>query len=142
MISKQGFIRFINAIEEEVKRTDEVSNLLEDKVFDSWVIFKNDFLNRVVSILQDEFYKDGELISWWLWEVEGEDRKVWDENNNEIDLSTPELFYDYLVSCIETYKEQPVEVPIKESKNIMTSDEVFDILKESVESSLNNKQGE
>lgn len=110
MISKEEFVDIIEKLKQVndfVNETNEKARKLDDAII-------SDFFNAsslsisheiiVVRLLQVMF-KDKDTISWWLYECNyGRDFSLGDleVNGVEIDLSTPEKLYDYLVQSLES----------------------------------------
>lgn len=109
MISKEKFVEIINRL----KKYDELQNDINELFTESIENRERDFMNAgsicighesaVVYLLENIF--DTDMISYWIYELNyGEEYTagcVLDENMNNIDLSTAEKLYDYLVQDIE-----------------------------------------
>lgn len=106
MLTEFEFVNYINLIEkglEQRRKFDKamtefntsffVSNIGED-----WL---NGFINLLETVMDDKPGKNGSYISWWLFESNTVDKKliITDENgdDSEVDVSTPELLYKWLV---------------------------------------------
>lgn len=110
IISKDKFIEIINRL----KSYDELQNKINDLFKENIDNKEMDFMNAgsicighesvVVYLLERMF--DTDMISYFIYELDyGERYKkgcVLDENMNEIDLSTAEKMYDYLVKSLES----------------------------------------
>ena len=103
MISKKTFVNTIKNIRKQEKRASDFTKALNiycdgHPVFDS----NNLYLKSLLIVLEEIFNDQYETIEWWLWE--NVEKKVWvnygKEDQYEIDLSTPEQLYDYLVENI------------------------------------------
>lgn len=107
MISKEKFVEIINRLKEVddfVEETNDRARKLSDAV-------RSDFFNAmslsisheeiVLELLEDIFKLDkDDTLSWWIYEEDyGRNFKMGDftVEGKEIDLSTPEKLYDYLV---------------------------------------------
>lgn len=106
IISKKEFVEIIEKLKEVhdfVDETNEKARKLHDAII-------SDFYNTmslsisheslVVEILE-KMFNDKDTISWWLYEKDygrDEELKMWDEQGNEIDVSTAEKLYDYLIN--------------------------------------------
>ena len=113
MISKEKFVEIINRL----KNYNELQNKINDLIKDNIDNKEMDFMNAgsicighesvVVYLLERMF--DTDMISYFIYELDyGEKYKegcVLDENMNEIDLSTAEKMYDYLVKSLESEEE-------------------------------------
>ena len=113
IISKEKFVEIINRLKNYNELQDKIDNLFKDNIENR----ERDFINAgsicighesvVVYLLEKIF--DTDMISYFIYELDyGEKYKagcVLDENMNEIDLSTAEKMYDYLVQDIESEEE-------------------------------------
>lgn len=109
IISKEKFVEIINRLKNYNELQDKIDNLFKDNIENR----ERDFINAgsicighesvVVYLLEKIF--DTDMISYFIYELDyGKKYKagcVLDENMNEIDLSTAEKMYDYLVQDIE-----------------------------------------
>ena len=107
MITKKEFVDIINRL----KETDDFVNMVNNKARELRDAIESDFFNAcglsishestVVKLLEDIF-NDYDTISWWLYELDYgrnfEMAYLIDENKNEIDVSSAEKLYDYLVA--------------------------------------------
>lgn len=107
MITKKEFVDIINRL----KETDDFVNMVNNKARELRDAIESDFFNAcglsishesiVVRLLEDIF-NDYDTISWWLYELDyGREYKkgcLKDENGKNINVSTPEKLYDYLVA--------------------------------------------
>ena len=110
MISKEKFVEIINRLKNYKELQDKIDELFKDNIDNR----ENDFINAasicighesvVVELLENMF--DTDMISYFIYELDyGKKYKagcVLDENMNEIDLSTAEKMYDYLVKSLES----------------------------------------
>lgn len=110
MISKEKFVEIINRLRNYNYLQNKIDDLFRDNIDNK----EMDFVNAgsicvghesvVIYLLENMF--DTDMISYWIYELDyGKKYKagcVLDENMNEIDLSTPEKLYDYLVQDIES----------------------------------------
>ena len=110
MITKERFIQIIKRLENYNKLQEQINSLFAECIDNK----ENDFCNAgsicighesvVVYLLERMF--DTDMISYFIYELDyGEKYKkgcVLDENMNEIDLSTAEKMYDYLVKSLES----------------------------------------
>ena len=109
MITKERFIQIINRLENYNKLQEKIN-----RVFDECIDNKeNDFCNAgsicighesvVVELLENMFNTD--MISYWIYELdygkEYKDGYVQDGEGNNIDISTAEKLYDYLIKEAE-----------------------------------------
>lgn len=113
MISKEKFVEIINRLKSYNELQDKIAELFKDNIDNK----ERDFINAgsicighenvVVYLLERMF--DTDMISYFIYELDyGEKYKkgcVLDENMNEIDLSTAEKLYDYLIKSLESEEE-------------------------------------
>ena len=113
MISKEKFVEIINRLKSYNELQNKINDLFKENIDNK----EMDFVNAgsicighesvVVYLLERMF--DTDMISYFIYELNyGEKYKagcVLDENMNEIDLSTAEKMYDYLVQDIESEGE-------------------------------------
>lgn len=113
MISKEKFVEIINRLKNYNELQNKINDLFKDDIDNK----EMDFMNAgsicighesvVVYLLERMF--DTDMISYFIYELDyGEKYKegcVLDENMNEIDLSTAEKMYDYLVKSLESEEE-------------------------------------
>lgn len=109
IISKEKFVEIINRLRAYNDLQNKIDDLFKENIDNK----EMDFMNAgsicighesvVVYLLENIF--DTDMISYWIYELNyGEEYTsggVLDENMNNIDLSTAEKLYDYLVQDIE-----------------------------------------
>lgn len=113
MITKQEFVNIINRLRSYNDLQDKIDDLFKENIDNK----EADFMNAgsicighetiVVKLLENMFNDKG-TISWWLYECNyGRDFSLGDleVNGVEIDLSTVEKLYDYLVQALESEEE-------------------------------------
>ena len=113
IISKDKFIEIINRLKSYNELQNKINDLFKENIDNK----EMDFVNAgsicighesvVVYLLENMF--DTDMIGYWVYELDyGEEYTsgcVLDENMNNIDLSTAEKLYDYLVQAIESEGE-------------------------------------
>ena len=109
MISKDKFIEIINRLKSYNELQNKINDLFKENIDNKEMDFMNagsiciDHESVVVYLLERMF--DTDMISYFIYELDcGEKYKkgcVLDENMNEIDLSTAEKMYDYLIKEAE-----------------------------------------
>ena len=113
MISKEKFVEIINRLKKYNELQNDINELFNESIDNK----EMDFMNAgsicighesvVVYLLERMF--DTDMISYFIYELNyGEKYKagcVLDENMDEIDLSTAEKMYDYLVKSLESEGE-------------------------------------
>lgn len=113
MISKEKFVTIINkmkATDDFVKDVNDKARQLREYIDRDFTDFfdSNSFIvthtESVVQLLENMF-NDNDMISYWIYELNyGRDYKdgyVQDCDGNNIDVSTVEKLYDYLVAEME-----------------------------------------
>jgi hypothetical protein len=107
MISKSKFVYIINRLKDYDTMQKEIQNIMNSHV----EARESDFTNAggicighesvVVDLLKEIFKDESDIISWWLWELDyGREYSqgcISESDGTDIDLSTPEKLYDYLV---------------------------------------------
>lgn len=109
MISKEYFIEILDKLkvaEDFVNETNErakkLGKRLDSDFFNAYgtAIFHDGI---VVNLLDNMFNTD--MVSYWVWELGYGERYekgcVQDANGNDIDISTAEKLYDYLIIDME-----------------------------------------
>lgn len=110
MITKKEFVDIINKLKEVndfVYETNERARKLNDAII-------SDFFNasslsisheNIVVKLLENMFNDTYIINWWLYELDyGRNFKMGylqDENGLDIDISTADKLYDYLIKEME-----------------------------------------
>lgn len=113
MISKEEFIEIIDKLRKVNDFVDETN--AKAKELDDAII--SDFFNtmslsisheNIVVRLLENMFNDEDIISWWLYDLDyGRKFKegyLTDKNGKDIDVSTAEKLYDYLIKEM-SYKE-------------------------------------
>lgn len=110
MISKEKFVEIIGRLRDYNDLQDKIQDLFRDNMDNQEMDFMNagsicvSHESIVVELLKDMFNVKDDLISWWLYECNyGRDFSLGDleDNGVEVDLSTPEKLYDYLIKNME-----------------------------------------
>lgn len=113
MISKEKFVEIINRLKSYDELQDKINDLFKDNIDNK----EEDFMNAgsicighesvVVYLLERMF--DTDMISYFIYELEyGEKYEkgcILNANMSEIDLSTAEKLYDYLIKSLESEEE-------------------------------------
>ena len=106
MINKEEFVEIINKlrkVNDFVDETNKKARELDDAIisdFYNTMSLSISHENIVVKLLENMF-NDTEIISWWLYEKDygrKSELKMWDEFGKEIDLSTADKLYEYLIN--------------------------------------------
>ena len=105
MITKERFVQILRRLENYNKLQEQINSLFAECIDNK----ENDFCNAgsicighesvVVELLENMFNTD--MISYWIYELdygkEYKDGYVQDGEGNNIDISTVEKLYDYLI---------------------------------------------
>ena len=109
MITKERFVQILRRLENYNKLQEQINSLFDECIDNK----ENDFCNAggicighesVVVELLENMFNDKDTISWWLYECNyGRDFSLGDleVDGIEIDLSTAEKLYDYLIKEAE-----------------------------------------
>ena len=107
MISKKEFVEIINKLKEVndfVEETNNNSRKLHDAIVSDFFNASSLMISHeeiVVKLLKEIFnLQDDDTLTWWLYEMNyGRKFKMGDFKVGviDVDLSTPEKLYDYLV---------------------------------------------
>lgn len=103
MITKQSFIKTIEAIESQFELDSKISDHLNALMPESTEsVFSTKLADEVVKILEQEFEDQGDWISFYLYELdkEGGEAKAWHKNGDPIRLDSAGDLYDFLVENI------------------------------------------
>ena len=108
MITKQEFVDIINRLRDYNDLQDKIDDLFKSLIDNK----ENDFCNAgsicigheiIVVRLLENMFDDTDILSWWLYECNyGRDFSFGDlaVDGVEIDLSTAEGLYDYLIQSL------------------------------------------
>ena len=110
MITKKQFVEIINKLKKVndfVNKTNDEARELDDAIISDFFNAQSLSIsheNIVVELLENMF-EDGDIISWWLYDLEYgtkyEDGCITEEDGTIIDISTAEKLYDYLIKNME-----------------------------------------
>lgn len=114
MISRQYFVEIINKIKEQSELQDEICAVLEKMSPGSYVdaFVYSKYEDLVLKLLKHIFnLGDDDILEYWIYDLEYgkkyEEGCVFDEKTGEnIDISTTEKLYDYLVFLSEKYSNE------------------------------------
>lgn len=98
MITLEEFKIFIDSIAAVNKYTDDLNylcgiDIVDSKMFQSWGILVDNYIKAVTV---DEVAAD--LVSWYLFEADDDDKKSFELDEVQIDISKPEDFYQLMKS--------------------------------------------
>ena len=109
MVTKERFVEIINRLKNYNKLQEQINSLFDECIDNK----ENDFCNAgsifighesVVIELLENMFNDKDTICWWIYECNyGRDFSLGDleVDGIEIDLSTAEKLYDYLIKEAE-----------------------------------------
>ena len=109
IISKDKFVEIINRLKNYNNLQDKINDLFKENIDNK----EMDFMNAgsicighetIVVKLLENIFNDKDTISWWIYECNyGRDFSLGDleVDGIEIDLSTAEKLYDYLIKEME-----------------------------------------
>lgn len=109
IISKDRFVEITNRLKDYNDLQNKIDDLFEESIDNK----EMDFVNAgsicighesvVVYLLENMF--DTDIISYWIYELDYGEKYtkgcIVDEELNEVDLSTAEKLYDYLIKEME-----------------------------------------
>ena len=109
MLTKKEFVEIIEKLKEVndfVDETNEKARKLHDAIisdFYNTMSLSISHENIVVQLLE-KIFNDKDILSWWLYELDYGRRYekgcIKDRNGKDIDISTAEKLYDYLVEGV------------------------------------------
>lgn len=117
IINKEDFCKIISMIEEQRKKTSDFNDAL-NKICDGWPVFDldNQYLNALLLLLKKVFNIDEEdaynTLDFYLFEHFSDDEKYMYYNNYKVNINTPELLYEVLLTE-KAYKEDNNTEPTK-----------------------------
>lgn len=94
MLNQRDFVSFIKAIKKEEKRLYELGRNLES-LGDGFIVLENPLIESIVKFLETAMEDKSDYITWWLFE--DIEKKIWLQDGTEIDVSTPQKLYKFLV---------------------------------------------
>ena len=110
MISKEEFVKFLGYIKKTQKKEDKIDTFVRELSFDGYCYMLSDEISYMIEMLCAamgiEYNSDdicGDDIQYFIYDLEwGTNWKPGciTEDDKDIDISTPEKLYDYLVSEI------------------------------------------
>lgn len=113
MISKEKFVTIINKmklVDDFVNEVNDKSRDLREKLDDSFLdFFEGNSLfvahSDIVVQLLENMFNNNDMISYWIYELDYgrkyEGGTISDCDGNNIDVSTVEKLYDYLIQEME-----------------------------------------
>jgi len=104
MLTKELFIKCIKQIQEHDIKVQKFSSSLEI-VFDSRPMYTADheIVGALIDLLEANLNDTDASVAYFIYDLDfGKKHKagsITDKNGNDIDFSTAELVYDYLIEC-------------------------------------------
>ena len=99
MINFELFEEAINTLKSDSEYMDELYKVglnVFERINSDSIVTK--LLFNAFNLPKDDFYND--IISWWCFEQNfGETAQMWEKDGTPIDVSTPEKFYEFLISA-------------------------------------------
>lgn len=101
-ITKDVFIKTLDAIKEYHTKIDNINNVLKDNCEDA-ILYPPSLESTLINVLEDAFNDETDIIGYFIYELEFGEK--WHagcvtENNKDIKMQTPEELYDYLIGNI------------------------------------------
>ena len=109
MIIKTEFISIIDKLREVndfVDNTNNNARKLNDAIISDFFNASSLSISHEIIVVQllENMFNDTDILSWWLYDLDyGRKFKIGciqDENGQDIDLSTADKLYDYLVEKV------------------------------------------
>ena len=111
MITKKQFVKIINKLKKVndfVNKTNDEARELDDAIISDFFNAQSLSIsheNIVVELLENMFNDAGDVISWWIYDLEYgtkyKDGCITEQDGTIIDVSTAEKLYDYLIKNME-----------------------------------------
>ena len=110
LISKEKFINYVNKYKEAWEEQERFQDALRP-FFDFPVCtYRDNLMNAYEQLLVEvsECGNEDDIFSWWLFESPNDSKvisvKEKDGTTIKYDVTTPEVLYDYLVTCYGNQK--------------------------------------
>lgn len=103
MISKKTFCDTLEALKKYYDIQNEMSKLLRSNDIEGcgFIPFSSEYETIIIDLLEESVNDKTHMISYWAFDCdyggEIEEDSVTDAEGNNIDISTPEKLYDYLI---------------------------------------------
>lgn len=110
MITKQEFVDIINKLKEVndfVNETNAKARQLNDAIISDFFDASSLSISHesIVVRLLENMFNDNDIISWWIYELDyGRNYRkgcIQDGKGKNINISTPEKLYDYLIKQVD-----------------------------------------
>lgn len=103
MITKTTFCNTLESLKKYYDIQSEISRLLRDDDIEGYgfIPFSSEYETIIINLLEESMNDKTHMISYWFFDCdygrEIEEDSVTDAESNNIDISTPEKLYDYLI---------------------------------------------
>lgn len=103
MISKKTFCDTLEALKKYYDIQNEMSKLLRSNDIEGcgFIPFSSEYETIIIDLLEESVNDKTHMISYWAFDCdygrEIEEDSVTDAESNNIDISTPEKLYNYLI---------------------------------------------
>ena len=107
MISKERFVKTINFIKQMREVEDNINEIFKQNNMEFNSVSYSDYENELFELLSDCMNDSDDWICWWIYDtccgrdVENGRLCAENEDGSEIDLTTPEKLYDFLVKDVD-----------------------------------------
>ena len=107
MISKERFVKTLDFIKKMHSVEDDINDIFRRNNMEFSSVSYCEYENELFELLSDCMNDTGNWICWWIYDMNcGRDVEngvlvAEEEDGREIDLTTPEKLYDYLVKGID-----------------------------------------
>lgn len=93
MITLETFKKCVKAIQHQDEIDKQLTDLLIGDGCTGWVTTGEELINSMRALLKDSMNDQYDYIDWWLYDVGGGNREVWEHKKNELDGEV-QLTYD------------------------------------------------
>lgn len=97
IISKTVFVEAINAIQKQEEEDAKAARALTSVFEGSFICRESKLLPALLNVLKEACEDELGTIDWWLYDAPEDFKKIY-ISGLEVDLSTPEQMYDFLLS--------------------------------------------
>lgn len=93
-MSKKTFVNVVNNILKKLEQDRDFGDAMS-QIFDGHFVLRDDYMLESLFQVLEELIDPHQYIQWWIFE--DVEKKVW-IGDLEVDVSTPEKLYDFLVN--------------------------------------------
>lgn len=109
MISKETFVKSINAIKDSWDMADELNDIFRkhsrDDFSDGFSYVDPNLVDILITVLEEGMLDKARFVSWWCFDCNfGENSIVEDENGIQHTLDTPGELYNFLIQILVSSK--------------------------------------